>query len=519
MTHTTDHGTVARTLETLRWAAGVGGATPQEFGPADTLLPLLMRHRLVGRTLERLEDSGSAVRGAAELRETMQTQFTGVLEKCRRQLSAATEIDRAWGDAPVRPVLFKGLTAFALTGKLSRMRPAGDLDVICGDTDRYRTLLPSLGYEEVRFHPTGHEMGAFHRDDICIELHRFSPVCWAPPVKGAGVPGFRHEGGIPYAVFSAHHTRVPVGDEGTVTVPTPELAAVITCTNLYKDYALNGFPRPFGTTPLGHLAEIVDFAAHPDFDAGRFVEIARECRAAPSVELAVALLDRHGFGVPPAFPAAASDPAPRLRNLAMDYAFTDGTPGADEQLLDDLVVRRGGFDDYLAYLSPSPVLAGGDADSAPWYRTAPGSDFSVGTTVDTGDLDVRFRLLLTDSGLRCDVGVRNDGANFEVLLDVGDHGLWGRADADDHTVDSQVYQRLTKIRGITVATSVDPIEECDGVSSFSVELPPDTLAPAVSALELTALLSVRTYEEKQRAAVIPIRIGLPRAPAGGVSRA
>jgi hypothetical protein len=462
--------------------------------------------------LDRLDALPTATAKTAELREVLATRFATVVDKSRSQLSAAIEIDQAWGDSGRRPVLFKGVTAFVLTERLSRMRPAGDLDVICDDVEQYRSLLPSLGYEEVRFHTTGHEIGAFHRGDICIELHRFSPVCWVPPQNGTQALGFRHDGEIPYPIFAANHVRAPVGDLGTITVPTPTLAAVIACTNLYKDYALSGFPRPFGTMPLGHLAEIVDFAGHPDFDPDRFVEIAHECRAQDSVELVEAMLKRHRLTVPDALSVAASDTGFYPRNLAVGYAFIDDKPGADEQLLDDLVLRCSSFGDYLGCLSPSLVRAGTDKDSASHYAIALGEGDSIAATVDTGKLDIQFCVLLTESGLRFDVSVRSDGASFEVLVDFGDHGLWGTRNEMRGTLGSQIYQRLTKIRGIPFAEADSPIDERDGVSRFSVELPPESFAHAVSNRQLAALLALRTFDEEQRAVVIPIRIKLPWEP-------
>lgn len=467
-------------LDALRWVAGAAVEAPAPQELLD-LLPAIARHRITARALARLDElpPGPAT---ASLRSALEAQWQPVRAKIGRQLAAAAELDRAWGTTGSRPVLFKGNSAYLSTGSRTHLRAAGDVDVVVDDPNRLRTLLPTLGYEEIRFHESGHEIGLWRRDDVLLEPHRFSPLCWVPRTGGA--PPFRHDGRVSAEQFAANSTRRPVPEsDGSVVVPTPSLGLLIACANVYKDYALNGYPRPAGTAPLGFLAEAVDLAAHPDFSAERFTELVGEVRAGVAVAFVESLLDHHGLPVPAALRAAAETGVPAVRNLGVGFTFVDERPGAHARLLDDLVLRGTTYADYLGCLPGATVRVD---DTSPVTSPPP----SAG--VREGRLDLRFRVATAAAqGLAVDVEVRNGGSDFEVLLDFGDRCAWGTRDDTGKVLGARLYEKLTKTNGKRFGEAAAEIHEEDGVSRFRLTVPRVLFADEVRDGRLAALLGVR----------------------------
>ncbi len=465
-------------LDALRWVVGAHVEPPAPQVLLE-LLPAVMRHRITARALARLDDLPDDP-ASASLRSALEAQWQPVRAKIGRQLDAVTELDRAWNGPGYRPVLFKGNSVHLLTGDAAHLRSAGDVDVVSDDGDRFRALLPELGYEQIRVHSSGHEVGLWRRGDILLEPHRYSPVCWVPGT--GGTPPFRHDGRLGPEHFAEHSTRRPVpGAGGSALVPTPTLAALISCANLFKDFALNGYPRPVGTAPLGLLVEVVDLAAHPDFDADRFVALAEEVRAGAAVTFVGSLLDHHGLPVATALRAAADIEAPAVRNLGVGFTFVDQRPGVREQLLDDLVLRSTTYADYLGGLPTATVRA----DSA--SPAAPPPDAGV----REGRLDLRVGATTAAQDLAIDLQVCNGGSGFEVLLDFGDRCMWGLRDDAGTTVNTRLYEKLTKTNGKRFGEAPAEIHEEDGVSRFRLTVPRVLFADEVQDGRVRALLGVR----------------------------
>jgi len=268
----------------LRWAAGANITLPcQPVADERRLMARVVTHRLGLRLLHQLKTHHHQPRwlsewGLAHLRG----QNAKTIAQIEMRFRALREIDAALPHAP--PLLLKGFAPYAATGDSRFLRPSGDLDLLAPDAAAFCEALQSLGYGTVAAPATAHEFATAGRGSVGIEIHRFFPAYSFP----RGMENDKLNGNVHYQTFTPpprreiqyddiwpHAVRAKAPELAGLCVPDVTTTAFLLCAHEFRELIQSPFELPVPVR-MALLADIYDLAVHPDFDAARFSELARQ---------------------------------------------------------------------------------------------------------------------------------------------------------------------------------------------------------------------------------------------------
>ena len=292
-------------LSALRWAAGFG-AEPSTAGPidADELHRQALRHRMVGRLLERLEASTPnwANAEAISLLTATEQQHHDLYQDHHQEMRRliASQVS---ADAPV--ISLKGPNVYALTGNPHHIREFGDLDLLPQDLVGFAAAAERIGYRYGKA-PASYEYACLLRDGAKLEIHRwvnFEDPLVVPseehyqPGKHPGIWRQQNSAALGTLTYDQCIDYCTPGllELPGIVVPAPALAALSYIGHAYQDYVnfyqYGGRGRPL--IRIGEMREILDLLQAPDFDPDQFTRLASVGRAERTVAWYVWLLAAH----------------------------------------------------------------------------------------------------------------------------------------------------------------------------------------------------------------------------------
>ena len=425
---------------------GTASVPPDVEIDQEELLTALWRHKLTGRFLGRLR-SEQPPWADADLSAAVAAQGEEINAVWERRLDQIRGIDQLQSHAPA--IFLKGITAYALTGDPALRRRSNDIDVIVADSDALIESLLDDGYAFNDDHCRNHEYASLEKHGTKLDIHSHFPALMpATPLSTERSrpsehpdtwPGFQAfvETPIGYADLEPH-TVVGRDRAQGLHVVNVTVAALLTVTHSYREFADEPMPVPYATVRLGDIAELAGYIRDPDFDRALFDLLVKRHQAEASVRFAGYLLHRW-CGVSDLL--SAGDEATVFPNdLYLDGFVIAYRAGAE---LDDLLVR-----DRATTMGALVDWTGGDP-----VRPAddPGDGYSTGAAVPGKTLGRRLlqgegvaatlRFGWDDSCLTVEVDYHGPPRDQEMLfLNTGDilHEL--SFDAETQTWDA-VWQR------------------------------------------------------------------------------
>jgi hypothetical protein len=244
-----------------------------DFSPEE-LLNSCIRHRVVGMMADILNSSEWEV--YYRLLYDWQQQC---IKKFNNDFSAFcnfhADINQD-GNDPVSFLMLKGNTLFFLTGEEKFIRQSADFDILIDNLTLLKKRLKEKGidYHET---PYDHEDGGLSYQGIDIDCHKYFPV-WSIISQGGSISS---ENVICYSqeknqkiYFTLPNKDYYTSLHKSIYVCSPTLAAIITLSHLYIDFAK--LHSPFGSdrsrVRLHEIVEILSLLTTRSFDTHLFIE-------------------------------------------------------------------------------------------------------------------------------------------------------------------------------------------------------------------------------------------------------
>lgn len=293
--------------EFLLWACDAATAPLDDAAvqyDENRLLLAIRDHRVSGRFLHRIERDRPMWASEAVV-TALREQQQEVTETLDRQLSALDEIHDTFAPdtADQHLLLIKGVTAYALIDMPYARRFSRDVDILTTNLDALLRALSQLGYAGSKRLPGPHEVGAFSRDAIKLDVHRHFPA-WGflDSMKSISLvpaenPGIWVQGAEKLSLSIEledllRHSTVPAAPEvRNFIVPNPTMAVLIHCTHILKHYCWNMFTGPRAAFRLAELVEVRDLTRHAAFDRPLFATLVSQFRGEDAVAFVGRLLD------------------------------------------------------------------------------------------------------------------------------------------------------------------------------------------------------------------------------------
>lgn len=280
----------------LKWAAGCPADVSDIGGvDEDRLLEQVAEHRLARCLLDRLRrDKPAWGRRSLMTRAWGQCQRAG--EQMRRHAAALREIAHACAAAnQPPPIMVKGFSLYALTGRPEHLRYSADMDLFGDDPTRLVDTLRALGYADVaRVSLAPHEYAVMERGGVLIEVHSHFPVqCYPASIIPLDYIPEQHPGiwWQPEYQNSLPHTEITYQDmmnatargaapeADGLTMLTPPMMVIILCAHIFRNIIEGRRPR------VCEFADVRDLVQHPAFDSGRFSEIVEKFEGRDAVRM------------------------------------------------------------------------------------------------------------------------------------------------------------------------------------------------------------------------------------------
>lgn len=271
-------------LALLLFAAGQRPEVPVCFSssPAQAT-SLLRRHRVLGRALKRIEETGSTPEADAQAQAQAANEHVRELFHKREQTLARFVASFCSG---IDVVHMKGQSAYYRSGDPAHIRDSNDMDLCLSQPTVLRERLrqvPGLFEHSTNGRLPAHEFLNITFEDLDFDLHKYIPV-WrrtspnlvAAPSRACDIPFATSEARITIDdVLLAPHL-ITVGGQSLVS-PNVTLAAVISLVSVHRDFIMHCASHTRARSPLrmSDVLELRDMLDHPQFDAGAFAEAVR----------------------------------------------------------------------------------------------------------------------------------------------------------------------------------------------------------------------------------------------------
>lgn len=283
----------------LKWAAGITSQIPNdlEFDTA-RLLAIVDAHNLSGRFLGRIHERD--VRWVtSELVDGLEQLHIETKRQVFRNITALGELQRYLAGA--RTIIIKGISTYVLSPEEETMR-AGDIDLLSNKPDQVVQTLLDMGYVQTRA-PFMHEIGEYTRDGIEFDIHDHFPVYRYPQALLESDPNPLNHPGTWEQSYRSEHTTVTFDDlersahrgkrqeTSHVTVPDPNLLALIICAHAFMNYTnvWSISHREKACVRLSEIADLFSLAAHPSFNSAQFLDYVNHYCALDAVEWATSV--------------------------------------------------------------------------------------------------------------------------------------------------------------------------------------------------------------------------------------
>jgi hypothetical protein len=351
----------------LLWAAGLAPDAPDLAAlDEERLLGALAAHRLEARFHRRLQEG--AVAAPPGLRARAARRHREIEAAFAAHVAAAAGLVASLREREgIEPIVVKGFTPYALSGAPAGVRRPGDVDLIAPDPLRLTEALLERGYVETAERERVHAFSELTAPGLDVDVHSYFPISVtgrrAPPqVTPALNPGvWLHDAHLSThrLGYEAIHRRSRLGaGPGTeaIRVAGPELATVMVCAQMQRDYVTLLFPAPRATSRLDDLAVVRELVATAGFDRGLLARLVEEHEAQAAIAFVAHLLRAFAGADPFAALSGADTRWATLRDLWWD--------SQDGFLVDlgldpgELILRTATMADLLDALQPAALRSG-----------------------------------------------------------------------------------------------------------------------------------------------------------------
>ena len=270
-----------RTMTSVKDIAGFisgrsGALPPLDDVGTKRVFDLAIAHRIPGRLLKRMKDTGQ-VRRNSVLASMLEEEHRAVLEMWADQLRAVGSMIEE--TAPLSEMcMIKGNYVGFVTRDDWRVRKSSDVDVIfsrSGPAYAYlQTKDLSASKEQTRLPP--HELMSILHGGYFFDIHDHVVTLSYEDEAEPAQDGTLRQRAVSLPITArdcfADAIRLAVPGNGEVAVPGCELAAAICIASAHRDFLMLGFPgcsaKP--SAKLGDLFDIDDCLKMPGFAAEKF---------------------------------------------------------------------------------------------------------------------------------------------------------------------------------------------------------------------------------------------------------